>query len=141
MDSLETQTINCPKFSFKGLSFPGKCVRVVDGDTVYIVAETLYGYKKFNCRILHIDTPEMRKHGLLAQMAKEETENFALDKTCIIECGDFDNFGRLLVDLKVNGKDLGEHLVNEKLAVYYEGKKKISFDELFEYHGLNITFN
>ena len=125
-------------FSLKGMQFQGKVSRVVDGDTMRIVFSICehFGPREFNCRIMHIDTPEMRKHGQLAQMAKEAAYNFVWDKPVTVVCDTFDNFGRLLCEVKVDSLDLADHLVELRLAKRYEGKHKKSFDDLFEYHGI-----
>lgn len=129
---------NTPKFSLNGKVVTGKVVRVVDGDTVYVAFKCMKKYYKFNCRILGIDTPEMHKHGELAVMAKQATINFCLDKICTVKCGEFDNFGRLLVEVFVGNENLADYLVKKKLAKVYDGKTKSTFDDLFKFYNINI---
>jgi endonuclease YncB( thermonuclease family) len=136
MFSKLSTNLDCEKFSFDGMEFKCLVKRVVDGDTVYIIMETKYGVKLFNCRILDLDTPELRKDPEIASMAKRETELFTRDKICIARCGKFDNFGRLLISLEVDGKDLASHLIEERLGVRYDGKKKSSFEDLYKYHSI-----
>lgn len=114
---LMSQTLECEKFSFSGMTFHAYVVKVTDGDTVHVVIKTLYGIKRFVCRILYINTPELRNGGI---PAKEEVERFTKDKICYIHCEKFDNFGRMLITLEVDGVDLGNHLLEKKLAVKYE---------------------
>ena len=62
-------------FSFKGQKIKCKVVSVYDGDTMKVVFPLNNKMYKWNCRLLGIDTPELRtkdKHEKdLAKIAKE----------------------------------------------------------------------
>ena len=92
---------------------------------------TLYRWK---CRIMHIDTPELRtkdenekKHGY---MAKEALSNLILDKIVNVKCFKFDMYGRVLVELTLKNDDdsseiqIHEWLLENGHAHRYEGKTK-----------------
>jgi endonuclease YncB( thermonuclease family) len=47
-------------FTLDGMIFQAKIVDVHDGDTVKAVFKIFDKYYKWNCRIAHVDTPELR---------------------------------------------------------------------------------
>ena len=53
-----------PRFSFKGIEQSVKVVRVVDGDTCYIVADYYGKLVNLKCRLKGIDCAEMKKGSL-----------------------------------------------------------------------------
>jgi len=113
--------------------FKAKLVRVVDGDT--IDADIELGFSVFmrdRIRLMGIDTPESRtrnleekswglaaKHRLIELLAEADGE-FIL-KTEEMEKG---KFGRVLGTIMINGKDANQSLIEEKLAIPYEGGNK-----------------
>ena len=48
------------EFSLNGVECPGKVVDIYDGDTCKVILLNDGKYMKFNCRLLGIDTPEMK---------------------------------------------------------------------------------
>ena len=113
--------------------FKAHLVRVVDGDT--IDADIELGFSVFmrdRIRLMGIDTPESRtrnleekswgmaaKHRLIELLAEADGE-FIL-KTEDMEKG---KFGRVLGTIMINGKDANQSLIEEKLAIPYEGGNK-----------------
>ncbi len=113
--------------------FKAKLVRVADGDT--IDADIELGFSVFmrdRIRLMGIDTPESRtrnleekswgmaaKHRLIELLAEADGE-FIL-KTEDMEKG---KFGRVLGTIMINGKDANQSLIEEKLAIPYEGGNK-----------------
>ena len=113
--------------------FKAKLVRVVDGDT--IDADIELGFSIFmrdRIRLMGIDTPESRtrnleekswglaaKHRLIELLA--ETDGEFILKTEDMEKG---KFGRVLGTIMINGKDANQSLIEEKLAIPYEGGNK-----------------
>jgi endonuclease YncB( thermonuclease family) len=148
-------------FSLSGKTLLGKIVNVYDADTCKIVLDkgdnTL---EKYCCRLLGIDTPEMKpsKSNLnrdleiesaynarnrliqLATSCNIELENRIKgkklqtfidnnNKIVIVDCFEFDKYGRLLVkiyeNIPTNKISYNETLVNEGYAYkYYGGTKK-----------------
>lgn len=96
---------------------------VVDGDTV----KSPYGV---TYRLLGFDTPEThfakcsyeRELGLAAK--ERLGKLLANGEVKVLESGRRDRYGRTLATLTVNGKDVGEILINEGLARPYAGKKR-----------------
>ena len=71
--SLEEQN-DAPYFSLQGHKCMGKIVKVYDADTVHILMEVFGTLYRWKCRIMHVDTPELRtkdenekKHGYIAK--------------------------------------------------------------------------
>ncbi len=125
----ETVDSKVKEFSFEGQSKIAKVVSVYDGDTVKVVFPVLSKLFKFNCRISGVDTPEIRtrnkeekKYGLLV---RDKLREKILNKVVTIKCGDFDKYGRLLIDIKERGA-LTEETVSEWL---------VKNNYAFEYHG------
>lgn len=112
--------------------------RVVDGDTVILNdANPPKEFLQNQGRLIGIDTPESRKakcakEKQLGLEAKKFTENFLAKKGAIVvnyfpnaeTKKGWDSFGRYLITIKKNGKDLADELVRAGLAVYYDGITK-----------------
>ncbi|AEC52649.1 thermonuclease precursor [Pyrococcus sp. NA2] len=127
----------------------GKVVKVVDGDTLYVRIDG----DTVKVRLVGIDAPELEPelmkpgeyrgiHNLsclvkYGYMAKEFLENLTLGKYVTLKFdsrqGEKDKYGRLLVYLYLDSKDVNALLVEKGLArVFYEKK----FDKIKEYSEL-----
>lgn len=100
-------------------------IRVIDGDTVVIDAETI--------RILNIDTPEIRHaqcdaERRLGLVAKHRLEVLLAAEPPVVKRGDkgrmTDKYGRTLAVLSVAERDVGDILVAEGLARRWTGKRQ-----------------
>lgn len=122
-------------FSFEGRKCLGKVVDVYDGDTVKIVfpltdnePERLY---KWNCRLINVDTPEIRtknqKEKVFAKHVRDNLRDKILHKLVDIECKNFDKYGRLLVEIFYEGININEWLVENNYAKKYYGGKKTNW--------------
>ena len=112
--------------------------RVVDGDTVILKdANPPKEFLQNQGRLIGIDTPESRKAKCVKEKqlgleAKKFTENFLAKKGKIVvnyfpnaeTKKGWDSFGRYLISIEKNGKDLADELVRVGLAVYYDGITK-----------------
>ena len=105
--------------------------RVVDGDTFIVNNPNppLDMLQKSH-RLAGIDTPESFKQVAKCQKeielglkAKEFTKNFTKGEVDIVYL-ELDKYGRYLVNVSKNGKDLAEELVKNGLAVFYDGGTK-----------------
>ena len=132
--ALEDQTTDISYFSLDGYETTAKIVKVYDGDTVHAVFKMFDKYYKWNCRILHVDTPELRTKDLEEKKrgyeCKEKLCALILDKIVLLNCSKFDKYGRLLVEITVpeTGVKIHEYLISEGLANKYEGKTKEKWD-------------
>ncbi len=105
---------------------------VYDGDTFRVHLACKYGVfcKTIPIRVRGVDCPEMKgvpqETKELAKKAKKFTKDFlSSGKILLRNCGR-DKYFRLLCDVKVNGRNLGEELIKEGLAVpYYRDTKTL----------------
>ena len=116
-------------FSFKGQKLKCKVVSVYDGDTMRVVFPLNSKMYKWNCRLLGIDTPELRtkdKHEKeLAIIAKENLTKLVLNKVIEIYCGGWDKYGRLLVTpITKNEGNICSWMIKNKYARAYNGGTK-----------------
>ena len=122
--------------SLKDIQFPDAVVEEVtsiyDGDTFRANIQdypTIVGYR-MGIRIKGIDTPEMRakckKEKLLAREAKKETVAL-LRSAQVIELKNISRgkYFRLVADVYADGVNVGDVLLQNKLAVTYDGGKKV----------------
>tara|TARA_Y100000022_G_scaffold194973_1_gene200033 strand:+ start:336 stop:785 length:450 start_codon:yes stop_codon:yes gene_type:complete len=119
-------------FTFEGRICNGKVVEVYDGDTVKIVfplsdkePDRLY---KWNCRLINVDTPELRTKNLKEKEFGKKVRDFLrekiLDKVVNVKCFDFDKYGRLLVEIfTIENKDVKEECINNWLIENGYAKK------------------
>jgi micrococcal nuclease len=110
----------------------GIVIKVYDGDTVTIVSKLPYDTSplyKFSVRINNIDCPEIRGSNddekTCAKIAKQRVSDLILNKKIELHNIGTEKYGRVLADVSIDGLDLGTLLVNERLAVRYDGGTKI----------------
>ena len=119
--ALVTVTVWIALFMFvkpaKGEMVDARKVYVIDGDTIALARERI--------RLLAIDAPETRD----ARCEREREAGYAT-KARVVELLRFgrvvdirrhghDQYGRTLAHIVIDGRDLGEQLVREKLALPY----------------------
>ena len=119
-------------FSFKGKNIRCKVVSVYDGDTMKVVFPLNNKMYKWNCRLLGIDTPELRTKDThekeLAKIAKENLMKLVLNKVITIHCGGWDKYGRLLVTPSTyKHGNICVWMIKNKYAKAYDGGTKSSW--------------
>ena len=116
------------EFSFKGEEKNAKVVDIYDGDTIKIVFAVNGKLYKFNCRIQHVDTPEIRTRNKLEKeyglKVRDKLKEKILGKVVKVVCDDFDKYGRLLIDIKLEDILISEWLISNNYAFSYDGGKK-----------------
>ena len=117
------------KFGFDGEVKIAKVVSVYDGDTIKVVFPFLRKLYKFNCRISGVDTPEIRtrdkKEKEYGIKARDELRKKILNKVVKLKCGEFDKYGRLLVDIELSEEEtIKNWLINNNYAFEYDGGTK-----------------
>ena len=148
-------------FTLENKILQAKVVYVYDGDTIHIVTniESLNSNNlvKFNCRLAHIDCPEMSSKVNEEKLKAVNARNFLLRQVCNqefkdeelktkndikelckkstkliwIKCLEFDKYGRLLVEIYNDNQRLNminQLMITNKYALSYEGKTKETFD-------------
>tara|TARA_Y100000741_G_C18246709_1_gene555777 strand:+ start:1001 stop:1420 length:420 start_codon:yes stop_codon:yes gene_type:complete len=119
-------------FSYDGRICEGKITKVYDGDTVHIVfpltdkePERLY---RWNCRLIGVDTPELRTKNLKEKEFGKQVRDFLkekiLNKVVTVKCLDFDKYGRLLVEIFIENESINNWLIEKGYAKQYSGGKK-----------------
>ena len=95
---------------------------------------------KFNCRIVGVDTPEIRTRNKLEKeyglLVRDKLREKILDKVVTIKCGDFDKYGRLLIDIQERGalaeETVSEWLIKNNYAFKYDGGTKKDWGEFLK---------
>ena len=105
--------------------------RVYDGDTIFVTFPNWHPVvgKNLGIRLAGIDTPEIRtsipKEKALAYKAKRYLEKrLATCETMRLDNVERGKYFRLVANLIVDGNDVGLELIEQGLAVRYDGKKK-----------------
>ena len=156
MDHLKYFDSKTPYFSLNNKKTYARVSEVIDGDSIVLIIPILGdNYFKFRVRINGIDTCEthsndfsIKEKGLKAKyrvieilsnknikdiigITKNQIINLFDNMISIIyiECFDFDKYGRLLCNIFIDKKNLGDILIEEKLAYRYDGSTKLTEDE------------
>jgi endonuclease YncB( thermonuclease family) len=135
IDDLSTMDNKVKAFTLDGMVFQAKVVDVHDGDTIKAVFKVFDKYYRWNCRIAHVDTPELRTDNAeekeRAIFVRDKVRELILNKIVTLHCLTFDKYGRLLAEVVLPGTNekLHEWLISNKYANPYEGKTKIKFNE------------
>lgn len=119
------------KFSFNGMTFTAKIVKVYDGDTVTAIFKYNEIYYKWNCRLNCIDTPELKTKNIDEKLSAIKAKNYLsekiLNKIVMLHCNDFDKYGRLLVIVEYDNTNINNLMIIEGYAKEYFGGKKDTY--------------
>jgi len=101
---------------------------VYDGDTV----ELICGSDSRTARLIGFDTPETKDPGCteeaaLGQQATMRLRALVKEGPVTFDSHGYDKYGRVLAALWVDGRDVGDVLVAEGLAVPYRGGSRINW--------------
>lgn len=103
-----------------------------DGDTITVDIPRVHQLlgKKISVRILGVDTPEMKSKVECERELAVKARDFIHNTLIISERIDLTNIGRdkyfrIDADVIVDGKSLGKLLIDNKLAVSYDGGTKL----------------
>lgn len=131
---------DAPMFSdcVNGTTVTARVVSVYDGDTIKVVFPLNDIFYKWNCRLMGVDTPELRtrntrekEHGYFVRDKLREKIN---DQIVQLKCEDLDKYGRLLVTVLCDeGQcNINEWLIQNDYAFAYDGGTKRSWEEYLE---------
>ncbi len=132
-DELMKHDKSTPFLSVAGNHYRAKVVYIYDGDTMHVVFKEFGKYFRWNCRIMNVDTPELRtkneKEKELGYKVRDILREKFQDKIVIVETYDFDKYGRLLIDVLFKDDSgrlikLSDWLINNKYAYQYGGGTK-----------------
>ena len=134
-------------------------IRVYDGDTVWVKVNmgNPWGVVRFSCRLYGYDTSEIRggsaEEKKLGHAARNFLRQIVLNKPVLVHFGEYDKYGRPLVDLNLlikggtrnsyveNKQSVNDMVVKGGHGVVYMGTnhKKDVQDEKFIGDGLTTT--
>jgi micrococcal nuclease len=110
-----------------------KVIKVYDGDTI-TVATFLKGQKqcyRFSVRLRGIDSPEIKTHNLDEKKAainsRDKLYEKILNEIIYLENIGTEKYGRLLADVMFKGENINKWMLDNNLAIAYDGGKKQSF--------------
>jgi endonuclease YncB( thermonuclease family) len=125
---LEKCTIKTEKLSYCGITVRAKCVKVYDGDTITCVF-FLPGFDKpykFSCRCNGYNSAEIKTSDpdekAKAIAARDFLSAEILNKIVTLTLGDYDKYGRILVEVSYNGKNINSEMIKNGYGVKYNGK-------------------
>lgn len=148
---------NLPNWTLNGRVFYSKILDVYDGDSITISVKIDNNYFKMNCRLNGIDTPEMRGGDedekaaaikardhlifLLAgqkigkDVSRKNIREFFSERNIVlqIKCGDFDKYGRLLIEIIKEGFFINFKMISDGFAGEYSGKTKSDWKTYFKH--------
>ena len=137
-DELDKQQ-DCIFYTLEGEIHLTKIVKCYDGDTVHCIFKHDGQYKKFHMRLYGYDSYEMKPSKQILEpkrtelknkaiMAKTRLESLILNKNVYLYCLEFDKYGRILGNIKINKDDLNtvnDIMINEDHGYpYFGGTKK-----------------
>lgn len=143
LGSIEEKSIDY--FSFNGKTFIAKPCHFYDGDTFSAIFEYNGQIIKYRCRCLGYDCAEIKPH--ISDKSNQEQVNAAAKEKqlaisaknrfielvtahpsglCMIQCEDFDKYGRLLVTVfnGINSESINSIMIKESYGKEYTGGTK-----------------
>jgi micrococcal nuclease len=141
MDSINWEQLNeetVPKFSLEGQQVLAKVTSVYDGDTVKLCFGFSGNMYIWNCRIEGVDTPELRTRNLKEKeygyKVRDELRKLILGKVFKVQCGEFDKYGRLLVNILLDDElTVSKWLIDNEYAFYYDGGTKRDWEKFLNH--------
>lgn len=151
--------LSTPALTLEGIFTPVRVVDVYDGDTLTVVVPFKGDYFKYTCRMMGIDTCEMKSkikenketairarnrvlqllgvpiQDLATPLARKKIQGMLNDQIVVawLHCFHFDKYGRLLADVHCvadkDSKCVSKILIEEKLAYEYFGETKLSEEQ------------
>jgi endonuclease YncB( thermonuclease family) len=119
----------------------GIVIKVYDGDTITIASKLPYPESpiyRFSVRLNGIDCPEIKgkdeNEKECAKIAKEEMTKLAFKQIVTLKNVQTEKYGRLLADVYVKDINLNKHLLEQRLAVKYDGGTKICPRNWMDYY-------
>jgi len=124
----------------------GKVIKVYDGDTITIQFRLPYKESplyKISVRLNGLDCPELKTKNLIekqcSQIAKQKVSDLLLGETVEFKNVSMEKYGRLLADVYFKGKSVNQWLLDNHLAVGYDGgTKKVPENWMIYYN--SVTF-
>lgn len=110
-----------------------KVIAVYDGDTITIGCLFFDSAYQFKVRIKGIDTPEIRTRDAVEKQYAKHIRKLLLKKimtkNVVLKDLSYDKYGRILAEVFCEDVNIGQWLIENRLAVQYGGGKKKAFDK------------
>ena len=110
-----------------------KVIKVYDGDTI-TVAAFLKGQSqcyRFSVRMRGIDSPEIKTQNPLEKIAainsRDKLSAKILNKIVYLKDIGNEKYGRILADVIFKGDNMSQWMLDNDMAVHYNGGKKVAF--------------
>ena len=101
-------------------------MQIIELNTIKVIFKILDKYQLFRVRLLRINspeirggTPEIKKNAIIS---RDYLRSLILNKLVLLDCGDFDNFGRLLAEVYIwdDGQQVNNLMLEGGYATPYE---------------------
>ena len=119
----------------------GKVIKVYDGDTITVQFRLPYKKSKLykiSVRLNGIDCPELKTKNEIekkcSQIAKQKVSDLLMGNTVQFKNVSMEKYGRLLADVYYNNKSVNEWLLDNHLAIKYDGGTKQPPENWMEYY-------
>ncbi len=110
----------------------GQVIKVYDGDTITIASKLPFNDSplyRLSVRLNGIDTPEIKSKSedekTCAKETRDELSKLILNKVIQLKNIKTEKYGRILADVYLNELHINEWLIDNKMAVRYDGGTKI----------------
>ncbi len=124
-------------FSFDGIKTKCKIISFYDGDTCKIIFKFGGKFYKLHCRLLGIDTPEIKSNfapeRMAGQIAKAYVSKYN-SQILDVHMYNFDKYGRTLIKLfePTSNISINDILIKNGMGYEYDGKTKKAFLEWYK---------
>lgn len=141
MNAVEIESLIKNSIPFVPPITEGVVIKVYDGDTITIVSKLSYDASplySFSVRINNIDCPEIKgktdEEKQCAQIARNKVSELVLHKKVTLENVSTEKYGRVLADVVIDGVNIAEYLLANRLALSYNGGTKEPPVNWMNYH-------
>lgn len=119
----------------------GYVIKVYDGDTITVASKLPFVESpmyRFQVRLNGIDCPEIKSKNemekIVSKIAQETVSKLILGKIVRLENVQMEKYGRLLAEVYIGNLNVNRHLLENRLAVSYDGGTKVSPKDWMEYY-------
>ena len=115
----------------------GKVVKVYDGDTITVASKILKGKDlyRFSVRLNGIDSPEIKGKSdaekTSAILSRDKLSDLIFNKVVRLEDVKTEKYGRILAEVYLDDLHINKWMVDNKLAIPYDGGTKKNFTEFY----------
>ena len=134
----------CDTIPFIAPITSGQVIKVYDGDTITIAGHLPYNESplyRFSVRLNGIDCAEIKgkseEEKLCAIRARDQLDQLIMNKTVVLKNVKNEKYGRLLADVYVGDVHVNQFMLDNGLAVVYDGGTKQTVDWLEIYKSKN----